>query len=136
MKKVFAWIFRIACLAVIGFAIFTVVRSFLHRDDDHSREALLGISETTPSVDEQAYQSAEEELIAAAEAQSVKENPTAVLYDNGDISVYHPYTTVTAAFGDIINSVVADLVWYVDSKEVSRSEQQLFRYWVHMQNCA
>ena len=125
MKKVFAWIFRIACFAVIGFAIFTVVRSFLHRDDDHSREALLGISETTPSVDEQAYQSAEEELIAAAEAQSVKENPTAVLYDNGDISVYHPYTTVTAAFGDIINSVVADLVWYVDSKEVSRSEQQL-----------
>ncbi len=125
MKRVFAWIFRIACFAVIGFAIFTVVRSFLHRDDDHSREALLGTAETVTSMDEAAYQSAEEELIAEAQAQSTEENPTAVLYDNGDISVYHPYTTVTAAFGDIVNSVVADLIWYVDGKEVSRSEQQL-----------
>ena len=41
MKKVFAWMVRIACFAVIGLAIFTVVRSFLHRNDDHSREALL-----------------------------------------------------------------------------------------------
>lgn len=124
MKKVFAWMVRIACFAVIGLAIFTVVRSFLHRNDDHSREALLGTTAVT-SVDEAAYQSAEEELIAAAEAQSVEEDPTAVLYDNGDITVYHPYTTVTAAFGDIVNSVVADLVWYVDGVEVSRNEQQL-----------
>ena len=86
MKKVFAWMVRIACFAVIGLAIFTVVRSFLHRNDDHSREALLGTTAVT-SVDEAAYQSAEEELIAAAEAQSVEEDPTAVLYDNGDITI-------------------------------------------------
>ena len=35
------------------------------------------------------------------------------------------YTTVDCAFGDIVNSVVADLVWYVDGVEVSRNEQQL-----------
>ena len=128
MKKIFAWILRIACFAVIGFAIFTVVRSFLHRNDDHSRETLLGTSEpaVTESVTtDEAYQSAEDALIEAAEAAGVEEDPTAVLYDNGDISVYHPYTTVTAAFGDITNSVVADLIWYVDGEEVSRSEQQL-----------
>lgn len=125
MKKIFAWMFRIVCFAIIALALFTVVRSFLHRDDDHSREALLGTSSTVNSVDEKAYQSAAEELIAEAEAQSVVEEPTAVLYDNGDISAYHPYTTVTAAFGDIVNSVVADLTWYVDGVEVSRSEQQL-----------
>ena len=128
MKKIFAWILRIACFAVIGFAIFTVVRSFLHRNDDHSRETLLGASEpaVTESVTtDEAYQSAEDALIEAAEAAGVEEDPTAVLYDNGDISVYHPYTTVTAAFGDITNSVVADLIWYVDGEEVSRSEQQL-----------
>ena len=128
MKKIFAWILRIACFAVIGFAIFTVVRSFLHRNDDHSRETLLGTSEpaVTESVTtEPDYQSAEDALIEEAEEASVEEDPTAVLYDNGDISVYHPYTTVTAAFGDIANSVVADLIWYVDGEEVSRSEQQL-----------
>ncbi len=128
MKKIFAWILRIACFAVIGFAIFTVVRSFLHRNDDHSRETLLGASEpaVTESVTtDEAYQSAEDALIEAAEAAGVEEDPTAVLYDNGDISAYHPYTTVTAAFGDITNSVVADLIWYVDGEEVSRSEQQL-----------
>ncbi len=128
MKKIFAWILRIACFAVIGFAIFTVVRSFLHRNDDHSRETLLGTSEpaVTESVTtDEAYQSVEDALIEAAEAAGVEEDPTAVLYDNGDISVYHPYTTVTAAFGDITNNVVADLIWYVDGEEVSRSEQQL-----------
>ncbi len=125
MKKVFAWIFRICCFAVIALAFFTVGRSFLHRNDDHSRETLLGTNAGAPVVDQTQVQDATNELIAEAQAQSIQEEPTVVLYDNGDISVYHPYTTVTAAFGDITNSVVAALTWYVDGQEVSHEDQRL-----------
>ena len=125
MKRVLAWIFRICCFAVIALALVTVGRSFLHRNDDHSREALLGSAAAAPVVDQTQVQDATNQLIAQAQAQSIQEQPTVVLYDNGDISVYHPYTTVTAAFGDIVNSVVAELTWYVDGQEVSHEDQRL-----------
>lgn len=127
MKKIIAWIFRMLCFAVIALALFTVGRSFLHRNDDHSREALLGASAaaTDSTADASEMQNTKEQLIAEAQTQSTVEDPTVVLYDNGDISVYHPYTTVTGAFGNIANSVVAELTWYVDGVQVSHEEQRL-----------
>lgn len=115
------------CFAVIALALFTVGRSFLHRNDDHSREALLGASAaaTDSTSDASEMQNTKEQLIAEAQTQSTVEDPTVVLYDNGNISVYHPYTTVTGAFGNIANSVVAELTWYVDGVQVSHEEQRL-----------
>lgn len=115
------------CFAVIALALFTVGRSFLHRNDDHSREALLGASAaaTDSTAEASEMQNTKEQLIAEAQTQSTVEDPTVVLYDNGDISVYHPYTTVTGAFGNIANSVVAELTWYVDGVQVSHEEQRL-----------
>ena len=49
------------CFAVIALALFTVGRSFLHRNDDHSREALLGTTETL------------EQLIARIEAVTIEQ---------------------------------------------------------------
>ena len=67
MKKIIAWIFRMLCFAVIALALFTVGRSFLHRNDDHSREALLGASAaaTDSTADASEMQNTKEQLIAA-----------------------------------------------------------------------
>ena len=129
MKKVFAWILRIICLIIIAAACVTLARCLLHINDDYSREAYmarLGV----PSVQEQedtASQQTASDVIAQAEAEASmeEENPSVVLYDNGSITVNHPYTTVTAAFGDIENSVVAELVWFVDGEELSRDSEHL-----------
>ncbi len=124
MKKKLAWIYRIVCITVILTAAVTLIRCLLHINDDHSREALLGavpVTEQSAEMDQTVS-----DVLARAEAESdADENPTVVLYDNGSITVNHPYTTVIAAFSDITNSVVAELVWYVDGEEISRASQQL-----------
>lgn len=126
MKKVLAWTLRILCFIVIGAAVFTFVRCLIHINDDHSREALLGDEVQPVEEASETPQRTVSEAIAEAEAEaSVEENPSVILYDNGSVTVNHPYTTVTAAFGDIVNSIVAELVWYVDGEEVSREAEHL-----------
>lgn len=126
MKNILKWIYRIACFAVIAAAIVTFARCLIHVNDDHSLESLgVDTTQTVQADNAAQVEEATRALIAEAEAQSVQENPTVVLYDNGDISPYHPYTTVTAAFGDIINSVAAELTWYVDGEEIDHEDQRL-----------
>ena len=126
MKNVLKWIYRAACFVIIAGAVFTFVRCLIHVKDDHSLESLgVDTTQMAPADNAAQVEEATQALIAEAEAQSVQENPTVVLYDNGDISPYHPYTTVTAAFGDIVNSVAAELTWYVDGEEVGHESQRL-----------
>ncbi len=126
MKNVLKWIYRAACFIIIAGAVFTFVRCLIHVKDDHSLESLgVDTTQMAPADNAAQVEEATQALIAEAEAQSVQENPTVVLYDNGDISPYHPYTTVTAAFGDIVNSVAAELTWYVDGEEVAHESQRL-----------
>lgn len=125
MKKVFAWIFRIVCFAIIAAAIATVIRSVMHMNDDHSRMALLGNTGVENLVEQsQAPEAVEQENVAAQE-QSTLENPSIVLYDSGAISSYHPYTTVTASFGDISGSLSVEYAWLLDGESIETGSEQL-----------
>ncbi len=126
MKKVFAWFLRIACLAVIGAAVYTLVISLMHVGDDYSAAAILGNNQV------QTFQGGDVEgamagqtLAEAGTQELVDENPTIIVYTEGVVSAQQPYTTVTAAFGNIVSSVVADISWFVDDELVAQESQRL-----------
>lgn len=131
MKKVFAWIGRIVCLVLIAAAIFTFVNCLMHINDDHSVEAILaaqGDTQQTMLEDTQNVVTEPQVLEAEAVSESAMpempehdeslEEPTLTLSPDGNITVNHPYSTVTAAFSSIVNNITADLKWLVDGEVV------------------
>lgn len=131
MKKVFAWIGRIICLVLIAAAIFTFVNCLMHINDDHSVEAILaaqGDTQQTMLEDTQNVVTEPQVLEAEAVSESAMpempehdeslEEPTLTLSPDGNITVNHPYSTVTAAFSSIVNNITADLKWLVDGEVV------------------
>lgn len=112
MKKFFAWFLRICCLAVIAAAGYTLIGCLLHVNDDHSQAAVL----TNNPVE--TFQSSGEVQGEPAQmlpnTNEVEENPKVGLSSDGIATVNKPGVTVTAAFSNIQNSIVADLNWYVD----------------------
>lgn len=127
MKRFFAWVLRIACFVIIGAAVYTLVGCLLHINDDHSAAAIMG-DNTAQSF--QSSDHAEDASVAMPQTtgmveETVDENPTVVVYADGQITASRPYCTVTAAFADIISSIVADLNWYVDGELVEQESQRL-----------
>lgn len=126
MKRFFAWVLRLACLAVIGAAVYTLVISLMHVNDDYSAAAIMGTDSTQTFQSGDTAENAEEAPQTTGVAQEeVDEEPTVIVYSDGSVTVSRPYTTVTAAFGEIVNSIVADLNWYLDGELVAHESQRL-----------
>lgn len=124
MKNFAAWVMRLACFAVIGAAVYTLVGCLMHINDDYSATAILGTS------DVQTFQSGDSGVTAMPQTTGVAENPvdespTVIVYSDGSATAGRPYVTVTAAFGDIVNSIVADLNWYLDGELVGQETNRL-----------
>lgn len=120
MKKFFAWFLRICCFVVIGAAVLTVVRCVIHINDDHSYETIMGTRQSqAPDLSEAEESLTLEDVLALQEDSSVEEDPTVILWADGSATVNHPTVTVTASFSNIVNSILADLQWYVDGELVS-----------------
>lgn len=126
MKRVVSWLLRIACFAVVGAAVYTLVGCLMHINDDYSAGAILGNSNV------QTFQSGDGTAEGATNPQTtalpqpdVDEAPTVVVYADGTATAGRPYVTVTAAFSDIVNSIVADLNWYMDGELVGHEQQRL-----------
>lgn len=124
MKNFAAWVMRLACFAVIGAAVYTLVGCLMHINDDYSATAILGTS------DVQTFQSSDSGVTAMPQTTGVAENPvdespTVIVYSDGSATAGRPYVTVTAAFGDIVNSIVADLNWYLDGELVWQETNRL-----------
>jgi lipoprotein-anchoring transpeptidase ErfK/SrfK len=62
---------------------------------------------------------------AAVLEQNLDEDPTVIVYADGTITANRPYALVTAAFGDIESSILADLSWYVDGTLISQETDRL-----------
>lgn len=121
MKKIFAWALRICCFAVIGVAAATLIRCLLHINDDHSFEAVMGVT-ASPS---QSVQTAEPSTVGLQMDSSIDENPTVILSADGSATANHSTVTVTASFSNIINNIQADLKWFVDGELVDEEENRL-----------
>lgn len=127
MKRFLAWVLRIACFAIIGAAVYTLVGCLMHINDDHSAAAIMGTNTT------QSFQSSDHSEDAVVEMpqttgvveEAVDENPTIIVYSDGQITANRPYCTVTAAFGNIVSSIVAELNWYVDGELVEQETERL-----------
>lgn len=126
MKNFFTWALRIACFAVIGAAVYTLVGCLIHINDDYSAATIMGNNSV------QTFQSGENSdgttvapQTTGIAQESVDENPSVIVYSDGTATTNRPYVTVTAAFGDIVNSIVADLEWYLDDELVSQEQQRL-----------
>ena len=127
MKKFFGWVLRIVCFAIIGAAVYTLVGCLLHINDDHSAAAIMGdnTTQTFESSDHAEEQSVAMPQTTGVVEEAVDENPTIIVYADGEITANRPYCTVTAAFGDIVSSIVADLNWYVDGELVDQEKSRL-----------
>jgi hypothetical protein len=123
MKKVLGWVLRILCLVVIGAAVFTLVKCLAHVNDDYSYEAIMQTA--SPSLEE--YSAAEPETVqnTAVLEQNLDEDPTVVVYADGTVTANRPYTMVTAAFGNIGSSILAQLSWYLDGELISQESDRL-----------
>ena len=122
MKKVLAWTFRILCFLVIFAAAFTLGRSLLHVNDDHSYEAVMADA-AVPTFESKPVEEnpvAENETVVA-----VEENPTLTLDCADSVSAYQPYVTLSAVFSNIQYSIVAELDWYVDGELVSQQTDRI-----------
>lgn len=127
MKKIFAWLVRIVCFAIIAAAAYTLIGCLMHINDDHSSAAIMGNNAV------QSFQSSDhtgDDAVAMPQTtgvatEAVDENPTVIVYSDGKITANRPYCTVTAAFGNIVSSIVADLSWYVDGELVYEESQRL-----------
>lgn len=127
MKRFFSWVLRIACFMIIGAAVYTLVGCLLHINDDHSAAAIMG-NNTTQSFQSSDHVEGSEVAMPQTTGmveEEVDENPTVVVYADGQITASRPYCTVTAAFGDIVSSIVAELSWYVDGVLVDQESQRL-----------
>lgn len=130
MKKFFVWMLRIVCFAVIGAAVYTLIGCLMTINDDHSAAAVMGSG--TDTVVSQSGETAEPEETAQpqqsgtlSQETSIDENPSIIVYTDGKATVNRPYCTVTAAFGDIVSSIVADVDWYLDGTLVAQESERL-----------
>jgi len=124
MKKFFAWLLRFLCFAVIGVAAFTLIQCLQHINDDYSAETIMGTTEIK-TFESENYTTDSTPVQEMEVVEAVEENPTVLLSTDGSATVNRPTVTVTAAFGSIINSVVADLSWYLDDTLVREDEDCL-----------
>ena len=124
MKKGIAWTLRIGCFAVIGAAAFTLGRSLLHINDDHSYAAVMG-STPTAVISQAAVSAASPSPMALIAGTGENENPTVALSADGSATANHSTVRVTAAFRNIDNSIQASLKWYVNGELAQEEEQQL-----------
>ena len=140
------------CFAVIAVAIYTVVGCLMHINDDHSVEAVLGSEAqvetfTAPALEEgngttgqepagegtveDAAQVVPESAFETPEAMELptvdesQEAPSVTLTPDSKATANNPTVTVTAAFGDIMNSISADLTWTVDGEVVYEEADRL-----------
>jgi hypothetical protein len=123
MKKVIGWVLRILCLVVIGAAVFTLVRCLTHINDDYSYEAIMQTA--APSLEEDSTAEPDAVQTAAALEQNLDEDPSVVVYADGTVTANRPYALVTAAFGDIDSSILAQLSWYLDGELISQESDRL-----------
>jgi hypothetical protein len=123
MKKVFGWVLRILCLVVIGAAVFTLVKCLTHVNDDYSYEAIMQTA--APSLEEDSTAEPDAVQTAAALEQNLDEDPSVVVYADGTVTANRPYAQVTAAFGDIESSILAQLSWYLDGELISQESDRL-----------
>lgn len=112
MKKIIAWVLRICCFVVIGAASLTLIRCLIHVNDDHSKAALL--EDDPVQTFESGSLTASDSELPLLSVGETEENPTVILSADGGATANHPTVTTTASFSNIVNSVVADLAWYVD----------------------
>lgn len=129
MKKLFGWLLRIACFAIIGAAVYTLVGCLMTINDDHSAAAVMGTTQTvqnqTLAVETEPVQSVAPTVVPDSTQEPVEENPTVIVYTDGKATVNRSYCTVTAAFGNIVNSIVADLSWYLDGVLVAQETNRM-----------
>lgn len=143
MKKVLIWGLRIICIVIIAVAGYTLIDSMLHINDDHSINAILGDDAYTPMLehvesDPEAVEETPEAVqvepsaLEALEVISVMpehdetlEEPSVALTPEGVATANHPVVTVTAAFGDIIHNITADLNWYLDGELVLEEKAKI-----------
>jgi hypothetical protein len=123
MKKVIGWVLRILCLVVIGAAVFTLVKCLAHINDDYSYEAIMQTA--APSLEEDSAAEPDAVQTAAALEQDLDEDPSVVVYADGTVTVNRPYAEVTAAFGNIDSSILAQLSWYLDGELISQESDRL-----------
>lgn len=122
MKNFLVWMLRLFCFVIIGAAVYTLVGCLVHINDDHSAAAIMG-NNTPSTFESQTVATTPQNTVAAEEA--VDENPSLIVYADGKVTANHPYCTVTAAFGDIVSSIVADLDWYLDGELVAQETDRL-----------
>lgn len=130
MKKFFKWLIRIICILIICAAAGTFAYSFLHRNDDHSEAALLGVDAVPEIDDNTGFEPGTAvtllpQTLGATEEEQAQENATITVYSDGEISANRPTVTVTAAFGDINNSIEAELTWYLNDEVIWQEEKRL-----------
>lgn len=122
MKKFLVWMLRLVCFAIIGAAVYTLIGCLMHINDDHSAAAIMG-NNSSSTFESQTVVETPQTTVAVQEP--VDENPSLIVYTDGRVTANHPYCTVTAAFGDIVSSIVADLDWYLDGELVAQETERL-----------
>ncbi len=123
MKQVIAWVLRICCMAVIAVAIVTVARSYLHRNDDHSYEAVMGRAPVTET--ESQMESSVQVTAQVLQDTSAEENPNISVSADGSFTANRPTVSVTASFSNINNNIQARLSWYADGSLQNQEENRL-----------
>lgn len=127
MKKFLVWALRIVCFAIIGAAVYTLIGCLMTINDDHSAAAVMATSpaNTVAAQPEETVANAETTALQPLEETDIDENPSIIVYADGKATVNRPYATVTAAFGDIVSSIVADINWYLDGNLVAQETDRL-----------
>jgi hypothetical protein len=111
------------CLVVIGAAVFTLVKCLTHINDDYSYEAIMQTA--APSLEEDSTAEQDTAQNTTVLEQNLDEDPSVVVYADGTVTANRPYAEVTAAFGDIDSSILAQLSWYLDGELISQESDRL-----------
>lgn len=126
MKKFLVWVLRIVCFAIIGAAAYTLIGCLMTINDDHSAAAVMADSPVnTVAGLEETVENVETTPLQPLEETNIDENPSVIVYADGKATANRPYATVTAAFGDIVSSIVADINWYLDGNLVAQETDRL-----------
>lgn len=126
MKTFFKWLIRIICIGLILAASATLVRCFLHRDDDYSLEAVVGADAVISR--QQALETGGLEPAGADPVMEKipQEGPVNVIvYCDGDITQNRKTVTATVAFGNVTSSIEANLTWYLDGEVIQEDHDRL-----------
>ena len=129
MKKVLLWVIRIICILVIIAAACSVGYTLLHKDKTAE------VTEEAPVVEAASDFGAAETVEEPSDVEDTAvavvtediggdENPSLVIYPGGNAEDEEGIT-ITASFGDIDNSILADLRWYVDGELAQEDDERL-----------